>query len=100
LKTTDYAVPETPDIPSPPEATEVFGWTQHRQDLATRTFCGAVREAARFTVRIEGFQRENRTCQRWLVVDAPSLQTGLEPEAARQLAAALVAAADEIEARR
>jgi integrase len=49
----------TPDIPAPPDATEVFAWTQHAPDLARRPFTGAVREVAGFTVRIEGFQRDN-----------------------------------------
>jgi hypothetical protein len=94
------STPIIPDVPSPPDATKVFSWTQQGPDLATRVFCGAVREAAGFAVRVEGFQRENQTCQRWLSVDAGTFQTRLEPEAARQLAAALTAAASEIEALR
>jgi hypothetical protein len=30
------------DIPAPPDATEVFDWTQHGPDLARRPFTGAV----------------------------------------------------------
>jgi hypothetical protein len=45
-------------------------------------------------------QRENRTCLRQVVVETASLSTRLEPEAVRQLASALAAAADEIEALR
>jgi hypothetical protein len=86
--------------PRPPDATEVLGWTQHGPDLARRPFTGAVREVAGFTVRIEGIQRENGTCRRRVTVKAGSPETRLEPEVVRQLAAALIAAANEIEARR
>jgi hypothetical protein len=89
-----------PDIPAPPDAVEVFDWAWHGPAIAARVLSGSEREAASFTVRIEGEQRENRTCRRWMAVDAGSYRTRLEPEAARQLAAALTAAADEIEARR
>lgn len=89
-----------PDIPAPSDATEVFGWAHHGPDLARRPFTGAVREVAGFTVRIEGIQRENGACSRRVVVEAGSPETRLEPQAVRQLAGSLVAAADEIEARR
>jgi hypothetical protein len=89
-----------PDVPAPPDATEVSGWTQHGPGLARRPFTGTVREAYGFVVRIEGIQRENQTCLRRVVVDAASMSTRLNPEAVRQLASALTAAADEIEARR
>jgi hypothetical protein len=100
--TKKFAMPTDlfPDTPAPPDATELFSWTQRGPDLATRVFCGAVREAAGFAVRIEGFQRENRTCHCWLAIVGTTVQTRLEPEAARQLAAALTAAASEIEALR
>jgi hypothetical protein len=68
--------------------------------LAKRQFTGTVREVAGFAVRIEGVQRENRTCERQVVVEADSLSTRLDPEAVRQLASALTAAAAEIAARR
>ncbi len=88
----------SPRCPAPPDATEVFAWTQGGHGLAVRPFKGAVREVAGFTVRLEGIQRRNRTCLRRVTVDAASLTTRLEPEAVRQLAAALVAAVDDIEA--
>lgn len=94
------AVCTVPDIPAPPDATDVFAWTQHGPDLARRPFTGAVREVAGFTVRIEGVQRQNGSCLRRVTVEATSLETRLDPEPVRQLAAALMAAADEIEARR
>jgi hypothetical protein len=87
-----------PDVPAPPDAIRVFDWTQEGLGIAMRVFSATEREAYGFAVRIEGFQRENRTCQRWMSIDAGSFQTRLEPEAARQLASALTAAADEIEA--
>jgi hypothetical protein len=89
-----------PDIAAPPDATEVFDWTQHGPGLARRPFTGTVREAYGFVVRIEGIQRENGKCLRRVVVDAQSLSTQLCPEAVRQLSSALTAAVDEVEARR
>ena len=89
-----------PDIPAPPDATELLGWAQHGPGLARRPFTGTVREAHGFVVRIVGIQRENRKCLRRIVVDAQSLSTQLCPEAVRQLASALTAAVAEIEARR
>jgi len=89
-----------PDIAAPPDATELLDWSQHGPGLARRPFTGSVREAAGFVVRIQGLQRENRTCLRRVTVEAASLSTRLDPEAVRQLAAALTAAVDEIEARR
>lgn len=86
---------------APPDATEVHDWSQLGAGLATRVFAGTTREAAGFTVRVGGLQRSNSTCRRWVVVEATSsIGVPLEPEAVRQFAAALVAAADEIEARR
>jgi hypothetical protein len=89
-----------PDAPAPLDATEVFGWAQHGPDLARRPFTGAVREVAGFTVHIEGIQRQNGTCLRRVTVKAASVETRLDPEAVRQLASALIAAVDEIAARR
>lgn len=89
-----------PDIPAPPDATELLDWTQHGPGLALRPFTGTVRDVYGFVVRIEGIQRENRKCLRRVVVDAQSSSTQLCPEAVRQLASALTAAVDEIEARR
>ena len=88
------------EIPAPPDATELFAWTQHGPDLARRPFTGTVREAVGFVVLIEGVQHETRTCLRRMTVEAASSQTRLDPEAVRQLASALAAAVDEIEARR
>lgn len=89
-----------PDIPAPPDATELFAWTQHSPDVARRRFTGAVREAGGFAVRIEGVQRQNGRCLRRVTIQAPSPETTLDTEAVRQLAGALTAAVDEIEARR
>jgi hypothetical protein len=95
------ATTKAPDIAAPPDATEVQEWLQHGRELATRTFTGAVRETAGFTVTVGGVQRQNGTCRRCVTVEAEAPVVGpLEPEAVRQLAAALSAAADEIEARR
>ena len=90
------SIATVPDIPAPPDATEVFDWTHHGPDLARRPFTGTVREACGFVVVIEGVQRENRTCSRQVTVEVDSVATRLELEAVRQVAAALTAAADEI----
>lgn len=90
------------NVAAPPDATEVYGWTAHRDGLAARAFDATVRECAGYRIRVHGVQRENGTCRRWVVIEAgPGAdEEMLEPEAVRQLAAALTAAADEIEARR
>jgi hypothetical protein len=91
----------TQDIPAPPDATEVFDWRHASHDVAARVFDGTVRQAVGLTISIGGLQRHNGTCRRWVTVEAQSsIGAPLDPEAVRQLAAALVAAADEIEARR
>lgn len=104
---------DLPDTATPPDATEVHDWLQHRRacgswpgsSLPTRLFDGTARQASGFTVLVEGIQYQTGACQRWVTVQAESVQAEslfpdpLEPEAARQLAAALTAAADEIEAR-
>jgi hypothetical protein len=100
MTTTTDNVSTTQDIASPPDAIEVSDWRQHGPDLATRRFTGSVRAAAGFTVRIGGVQRQNNTCRRWVTVEAEAaLGVPMEPEAVRQLAAALTAAVDEIEVR-
>lgn len=90
------------NVSAPPDATEVYGWAAHRDGLAARVFEATVREASGYTVAIHGVQRENGACQRWAIITAgPGLdEQDFEPQALRQLAAALVATADEIEARR
>ena len=98
---TDNDVSTTQDIAPPPDATEVSDWRQHAPDLATRMFTGSTREAAGFTVCIGGIQRQNKSCRRWVTIEAAkSITALLEPEAVRQLAAALSAAVDEIEVAR
>lgn len=96
LMTTDTAS-STPDIAAPQDATEVYGWAQ-----GVRTFDGTVRESGGVTVRIAGVQRANRTCERYATLHVrPGFDEAVfEPMALRQLAAVLVAAADEIEGRR
>ncbi|BCP00687.1 hypothetical protein [Mycobacterium intracellulare] len=93
--------PASDYVTAPPDATDMRDWSHLDGGLATRVFAGNTREAAGFTVRVGGLQRSNSTCRRWVVVESTSsIGVPLEPEAVRQFAAALVAAADEIEARR
>ncbi|WP_260737073.1 hypothetical protein [Mycobacterium sp. SMC-2] len=91
-------------ISAPPDATEVHDDDKrllHRSDTP-QLFEGIAAQVQVITVRVHGLQRSNGTCRRWVTVDTrPGTdEEMLEPEAVRQLAAALVAAADEIEARR
>ena len=71
-----YTVPNHPTDPEnvavapPPDAIEVSDWKQHGPDLATRMFTGSAREAASFTVCIGGIQRQNKTCRRWVTIEA------------------------------
>lgn len=84
----------------PPDTTELYPWLRTGDGLAEREFVGTVREAAGFTVSIEGVQRANGSTRRWVVVERVRPAGRLEPELARQLAAAVSAAAAEIEASR
>ncbi|BBY77001.1 hypothetical protein MPRF_39000 [Mycolicibacterium parafortuitum] len=83
----------------PADAFRVFDW-EHHDGLSTREFVGRTREAAGFLVTVEGVQRSNDTCRRWLTIEAPNRGELLDPEIARQLTAAINAAADEIDALR
>lgn len=88
-------------VSAPPDAIEVHDWSHVGDGLPTRVFAGTIREASGFTVRVAGLQRINSTCRRWITVETDSLPgTPLKPQRARQLAAALIAVADEIETRR
>lgn len=95
---------DTLNVAARPDATEVYGWTTstHPDGLAARVFDATVRECAGFRIRVHGLQRANGSCRRWATVEPQpgADEEMLEPEAVRQLAAALMAAADEIEARR
>jgi hypothetical protein len=86
---------------APPDATQLHQWLQQSTTLHTRGFDGTLRETGGFAVQVRGLQRHNGTCRRWMTVDTQcGLGLPMEPEAARQLAGVLIAAADEIEARR
>lgn len=102
MTTTDAAGQLNPATVLPPaDASELFDWHHPAAGLATREFVGTVRTAvAGFRVTIEGEQRANGTCRRWLTIDAEQRGELLEPEIARQFAAAITAAADEIDALR
>ncbi|WP_247600179.1 hypothetical protein [Mycobacterium intracellulare] len=98
MTTTPLLSVDTLNVAAPPDAAQVHDWIQRGNSLPTRAFDGTVREASGFTVRVGGLQRANGTCKRWLTVNTESLLgLPLEPEAVRQLAAALTAAADELE---
>lgn len=84
-------------IPEPADATELFEW-QRQAGLATREFVGTVRDAGGFTIRVEGIQRENGTCVRRISIERGATDPGLlGTEVARQFAAAVIAAAQEID---
>ncbi|GEM_PF-6207347 len=99
MTTTDAAeqLPTATVLP-PADASELFDWHHPTTGLATREFVGTVRTAVGgFRVTIEGEQRANGTCRRWLTIEVEQRGELLEPEIARQYAAAITAAADEIE---
>lgn len=89
------------NLRQPVDATRVFDWGEtdagRRRE---REFVGTQRQAAGFTVSIEGVQRENGMCRRSVSVWRPSHDQRMPVQAARQLAAAIAAAADEIESLR
>lgn len=82
---------------TPSDATRVFAWDEVGGRLRSREFVGTERQAAGFTVTIEGEQRENGMCRRWVSVWRANRDEPLPSQSARQLAAAISAAADEIE---
>lgn len=87
----------TPALLPPRDATELYEW-EHHNGLATREFVGTVRDAAGFTIRVEGIQRDNGTAARRISIEPGEHRPGLlETEAARQLAAAVIAATNEID---
>jgi hypothetical protein len=93
-----------PNVPFPAGAVEVYDWDEYDIDHTGRYFRGFTRVVERDTdndisVLVDGTQRtDGRSVRVITVVDGdteaiPSLTPGL----ARQIAAALVAAADEVE---
>jgi hypothetical protein len=87
-------------VPPPPDATQTHGWLQQGIELQTRAFDGTVREAAGFTVRVQGIQRQNGTCRRWLTVEAQARGSADGARSGPAAGCALSAAAYEIETRR
>jgi hypothetical protein len=84
-----------PDVPSPPDARQLFEWTTDEGGLF-REFSGATREVSGARISISGYQNGNGTCHRWLSFHATDITT-LTPAQARELATTLQSAADEVE---
>ena len=83
------------DVPSPRDATQLFEWTTG-EGGPFRDFNGATREVCGVQISIAGYQNPDGTCQRWLHFHAAPVAT-LTSTQARELAAALQWAADEID---
>lgn len=86
------------NVPQPVDATRVFDWGEtdagHRRE---REFIGTQRQAAGFTVSIEGVQSGTGAVSRRASVWSDKRDVPLDSEALRQLAAAINAAAAEID---
>jgi hypothetical protein len=95
-----------PNVPFPAGAVTVYDWhdTQYGIDHAGRYFCGFTRVVERdndkdISVLVDGTQRPDGRSVRVITIiegDREAIPS-LTPSLARQIAAALVAAADEVE---
>jgi len=94
VTTTNYA-----DIPAPADATKVTEWDRiFAVNVLHRFFYGTQR-GGRVRVGINGYQNPDGSVrERWITVTVvPDLSNGLDAGAARDLARALIAAADELD---
>jgi preprotein translocase subunit SecD len=80
-------------IAAPPDATRLYGWQSHGE-RTWREFDGSTRQVGSAVVRVRGQQFADGGCERWISVSATHDEE-FQAEQARELAAALQAAADE-----
>jgi hypothetical protein len=83
-------------VQAPPDATEVRAWMAvFDADAPTRYFRGTRRGSDPVSVDLAGYQETNGAVrQRWIT---PAVDTDLDAAGARELAAHLIAAADELD---
>jgi hypothetical protein len=84
-----------PDLSPPPDATQLFEWTTD-EGGPFREFTGTTREVFGARISISGYQNSDGACHRWLGLHVTDIAT-LSPAQARELAAALQSAAEEVE---
>ena len=82
------------DVPTPAGAVRTFAWQLDSNWF--RDFEGTSRRVGQAHVHICGRQQADGSSRRWITIHARHLH-GLDAAAARELAAALIEAADEVE---
>ena len=89
-------IPIRPDVAPPPDATRIDGWAHVFNDHESHRFFYGTQRGA---VRIEGYQNSDGTIRgRWFYLDSRALECEeLDAAAARELARALTATADELD---
>jgi hypothetical protein len=83
------------EIAPPPDAARVYGW-QTYGERTWREFDGSTRHVGSAVIHVRGQQFSDGRCERWISVSATTDEE-FQAEQARELAAALQAAADEAE---
>ena len=89
----DHTAPAD-DIPPPSDAVRTFAWQLDRNWF--RDFEGSTHRGGPARVHVYGRQHADGTIRRWIAVSTRNLDA-LDARAARELAAALIDAAGEIE---
>lgn len=91
----------TATVAAPPDATRVSAWDDPDDHAARRYFTGATRVAGPATVGLQGWQRrDGAVTSRSIYLDIkPGPDDELDPATARAIAAALMAAASELDER-
>lgn len=85
------------DVATPSDATALFPWQTTNSGMSSRFFNGASYDVGATTVRILGEQFADGGCQRSIDLRKHVELDDLTPADARQLAAVLLDAADEID---
>lgn len=85
------------NVPAPADQLRIWHWEQAADGSWSREFDGTSRDLGTSCVSIVGVQRDNGSIERWVHVDIND-STELYPQSLRDLAAALVTSADELEA--
>jgi preprotein translocase subunit SecD len=83
------------EIAPPADAARLYGW-QTYGERTWREFDGSTRQVGSAVIHVRGQQFSDGRCERWISVSA-STDEEFQAEQARELAAALRAAADETE---